>query len=39
MGLEYTSIRVMDLEKSLNFYTKDLGRKLPGNAATCRGNK
>jgi len=28
MGLQYTSIRVMDLKKSLDFYTKDLGLKI-----------
>jgi lactoylglutathione lyase len=28
MGLQYTSIRVIDLEKSLDFYTKDLGLKI-----------
>ena len=28
MGLLYTSIRVLDLKKSLDFYTKDMGLKI-----------
>jgi lactoylglutathione lyase len=39
MGLEYTSIRVMDLEKSLNFYTKDMGLEITGKRSYMPGEQ
>jgi len=39
MGLQYTSIRVMDLEKSLDFYTKDMGLKIIGKRSFMPGEQ
>ena len=39
MGLLYTSIRVMDLEKSLAFYTKFMGMKIVGRRSHVPGER
>lgn len=39
MGLSYTSIRVKDLKKSVEFYTKNLGMKIIGRRSWVPGEK
>ncbi|NYZ78703.1 VOC family protein [Candidatus Micrarchaeota archaeon] len=39
MGLSYTSIRVKDLKKSVEFYTKYLGMKIIGRKSWVPGEK
>jgi len=39
MGLSYTSIRVKDLKKSVEFYTKYLGMKVTGRRSWVPGEK
>jgi lactoylglutathione lyase len=39
MGLQYTSIRVIDLKKSLDFYTKDMGLKITGKRSFVPGEQ
>jgi lactoylglutathione lyase len=39
MGLVYTSIRVNDLKKSLDFYTKSLGLRVVGRRSWIPGEK
>jgi lactoylglutathione lyase len=39
MGLSYTSIRVKDLKKSVEFYTKYLGMKVVGRRSWVPGEK
>jgi lactoylglutathione lyase len=39
MGLMYTSIRVKDLEKSVNFYTRKMGLRVVGRRSPVPGEK
>lgn len=39
MGLMYATIRVKDLKKSVNFYTKYLGMRIVGRASWVPGEK
>ena len=39
MGLLYTSIRVLDVKKSLDFYTKDMGLKIVDKRSYMQGEQ
>jgi lactoylglutathione lyase len=39
MGLQYTSIRVMDMEKSVEFYTQEMGLKEIGRQSFVPGEQ